>query len=62
MNKKIRAEPSKKESYYNSRNAKKEICKLRNLFNKSCRGCIYKEECEKGDRQYEDHKIKSRRD
>lgn len=47
MNKKIRAEPIP--SYYNGKMAKKEICDLRHMFNKSCRDCVYKEECEKGD-------------
>ena len=40
----IRAEP-KSESYFNSKNAKKEICALRHAFDKSCRGCIYNDEC-----------------
>lgn len=53
---------SPKQSYYNSRQSKKEICKLRHMFNKSCRGCVYREKCiKKGDKNYEDYRIKSQR-
>lgn len=38
--------PTKNE-YNNSKpTKKKEICKIRKLFNKSCRNCIYFDTCE----------------
>lgn len=54
MKKKTRAEP--KQSYYNGKVAKKEICNLRHMFNKSCRGCVYNEEC-KENKKYENYNV-----
>lgn len=36
--------PTKNE-YYNSMSAKKDICNIRKLFNKSCRNCVYFDTC-----------------
>lgn len=34
-----------KNQYFNSRSEKKQICEIRKLFNKSCRNCVYFDNC-----------------
>ena len=51
-----------KNGYYNSMSAKKDICEIRKLFNKSCRNCVYFDTCkEKRRLDYEDYKLKLQR-
>lgn len=45
-------------SFYNSKSEKKEICSIRKMFNKSCRGCVYSDTCEEKEIEYENHRVK----